>query len=237
MDVTDFASHEAITEAVFKRFPQVDYLVNNAGRSQRGLADTTPLSVDREMLELNVLGVMSVTKCVLPRMIKQGSGTVAFTSSVAGKVGSPISATYAASKHAVQGWADSLRMEVQHKGVKVLSVCPGPVQSEITLRAFTDQPGHSLGIKDDGSSRMTSARCAHLYAAAMWAGLPEVWLAPQPVLLFVYLGQYVRSLYFWLGPNRIGPARVAAFQKGQTGYGSITQISGLLGQAGSKKSA
>lgn len=236
LDVTAFDSHAAAVQAVYAVFPVVHYLVNNAGRSQRGLAHTTPLSVDREMWELNVLGALSVTKAVLPRMLAQGEqGAVAFTSSVAGKVGSPISASYAGTKHALQGWTDSARMELQGKGVRFLSICPGPVHSEITLHAFTDTPGKALGVRESDSGRMSAERCAHLYAAALWAKLPECWMAPQPILTFTYLGQYWRQLYFWLGPHKIGPARVKAFLGGQTGYGSITNLGKVLGSESGKQ--
>lgn len=229
LDVTALDSHAPVVDAVYRRFPKVDILVNNAGRSQRGLAESTPLSVDVDMFALNVHGAVGVAKAVLPRMLSQvGGGTIAFTSSIAGKVGSPISATYASTKHAVQGWADSLRMEVASRGVRVVSVCPGPVESEITLHAYTDKPGTELGVKADGSNRMSAERCAHLYAAALWAGLPEVWMAPQPILLFVYIGQYARDLYFYLGPRKVGPARVEAFKAGQSGYGAVQSLGGLL---------
>jgi len=69
-------------------------------------------------------------------------------------------------------------------------------------------------------------------AGAMHAQLPEIWLAPQPILLFVYLRQYLPSAYFWLSP-RVGATRVAAFRKGSTGYDSITSnpFGALLGGA------
>jgi short-subunit dehydrogenase len=113
LDVTDFDSHKATVDSLVRRFGRVDVLVNNAGASQRALASETPLSVDREMFTLNVFGVMNVTRAVLPHMLAAGRGHIVTTSSVAGKTGSPISASYAATKHALQGWFDSLRMEVR----------------------------------------------------------------------------------------------------------------------------
>ncbi len=226
LDVEAFDTHPVIVEAVFKRVGgRVDYLVNNAGRSQRGLVERTELSVDREMFNLNVFGVISMTRAALPRLLaQQGGAMLVTTSSVAGKLGSPISATYSATKHALQGFFDSLRMEMGGRNIKVLNVCPGPVQSEITLHAFTEKQGQKYGTKEEkGTNRMPAERCAHLMAAGMWAGLEEVWIAPQPILFFVYVAQYFRSLYFKLGPSA-GQKRVAAYIAGESGYGAVQSI-------------
>ena len=94
--------------------------------------------------------------------------------------------------------------------------CPGPVESEITLHAFTDTPGKKLGQREDQSKRMPAERCALLMAAAAHAGLEEAWMAPQPILFFVYVAQYVRGLYFALGTS-MGKQRVTAFKAGNSG--------------------
>lgn len=144
------------------------------------------------------------------------------TSSVAGKVGSPVSATYSATKHALHGFFDSLFFETAHRGVKVTNVCPGPVQSEISLHAFTAEAGRVHGDANEaGTKRMSTARCAKLMCAATWAELPEVWIADQPILLFSCIGQYWKQLYFYLGTTKMGPMRVNAFKKGFSGYGAF----------------
>ena len=84
------------------------------------------------------------------------------------------------------------------------------MHSEIALHSFTDVPGVAVGVKEDGSKRMSAERCALLMAAATHAKLQEVWLAPQPILFFVFVGQYLRSLYFYLSPI-VGKQRVQAW--------------------------
>ncbi len=180
-------------------------VVNNGGRSQRGLIETTPLQIDREMLELNLVGTLSFTKAVVPYFIKQRHGHFVNTSSAAGIIGSPCSASYSCTKAAMNGFFNALRneMEVEHN-VFVTNVCPGyaflalrqcvllmcicrPVESEITEHAFTERPGEELGIHGEGDTKRVSAeRCAHLMAAAMYARLPECWVSPQPVRNRVY---------------------------------------------------
>jgi dehydrogenase/reductase SDR family protein 7 len=121
--------------------------------------------------------------------------------------------------------------------VKVTNVCPGPVESEITLHSFTDTPGEEMGVRDDGSKRMSAERCAQLMVAATHAGLEEVWLAPQPILFFVYVGQYLRPLYFYLGPI-LGQQRVQGWLSGVKGYNSLSVAAALGGgKAGKGKAA
>ena len=234
LDVTEHDSHAAIIAHVLRKHPGgVHILVNNAGRSQRGLVERTPLSVDRALLELNVLSVLSFTKALLVPTLEAGRPLhIVNTSSVAGKLGSPISAAYSASKHALQGFFDSMRMELAHRGIRVTNCCPGPVRSEIAQHAFTEQPGQELGVKEEAGSRMPAERCALLMAAATHAGLEEVWLAQQPILFFVYMAQYCRWLYFLLGPS-VGKKRVEGLQRGESGYSSISSASALFG--GKKK--
>lgn len=119
-DVLDFEHHaSAAAEAVARAGGRLDVLINNAGRSQRALVEGSDLQVDRELFELNVMGVIGVTKAILPVFIAQGGGCIANTSSVAGKCGNAASATYAASKAAINAYMGSLRMEVGSRGIKV----------------------------------------------------------------------------------------------------------------------
>ena len=230
LDVTQFATHASIVDAVVRKHGRVDVLVNNAGASQRGLAERTPLEVDQQMFQLDVFGVLSVTKAVLPHMLAAGRGVIVNTSSVAGLMGTPISSTYSACKHAVQGFAESLRMEVGWRGIDVVNVCPGPVISEITQNAFTEEQGKRLGQPvEDALHRLTAQRCAALMAGAVWARLPEAWIAPQPILLYVYVRQYLPGLFVRMGRSA-GRKRVEAFREGRTGYDSLSNPLAVLWQ-------
>ena len=84
---------------------------------------------------------------------------------------------------------------------------------------------------------MPAQRCSELIAAAMYEELPESWMAPQPILLFTYIGQYFKSLYFHLGPKIAGPSKVEAFKKGESGYGSLERLIPFGGAGGGNKSA
>lgn len=98
---------ELCTSQVYNFFGQhflfkVDILINNAGRSQRGLITETALEVDRQVFEIDLLAPISITKAILPYMIQEGQGHVVCTSSVAGKLGAPGSGSYSAAKHGIQ---------------------------------------------------------------------------------------------------------------------------------------
>jgi short-subunit dehydrogenase len=120
LDVTALDAHEATLDYLLRKYSRIDVLCNNAGRSQRGLVEATPAAVDLELFHLNFFSVVAFTKALLRRALAPPGFAlrVLNTSSVAGKLGSPLSASYAASKHALQGWMDTLRMEMGWRGVR-----------------------------------------------------------------------------------------------------------------------
>lgn len=137
LDLLNTDHHRDYAVEVLQEFGRIDILVNNAGRSQRAEAKETLLDVDRAVLELNTIGTISMTKVVLPHMLEQKDGCIiTVISSVAGKMGAPGSASYSASKHALQGYFDTLRMELADTGVGVLNVCPGPVDTSFMRDLF-----------------------------------------------------------------------------------------------------
>ncbi|XP_063425597.1 dehydrogenase/reductase SDR family member 7-like [Mytilus trossulus] len=216
LDLLDFGSHANAVEVVLKYFKKIDVLVNNAGRSQRALWENTSLEVDKAMLNVNVLGLLSLTKCILPQMIKQNYGRIVITSSLAGKLGAPGLGSYSGSKHALHGWFEALRIEGYNYNIDVTMVCPGPVFSEALLHAFTESGEKTLGVEmKPTEKRMTAERCAYLMSVAMANDLDEVWLSGNPELFFLYLYQYFPTITRRLG-RRIGAKRVKKLQSGMT---------------------
>ncbi|HKX54532.1 MAG TPA: SDR family NAD(P)-dependent oxidoreductase [Xanthomonadales bacterium] len=112
LDITDQAAFPTAVEQVKTRFGRIDMLINNAGLSQRSICVNTEMAVYRTLFEVDVMGQIALTKAVLPGMLAQGSGHIAVTSSVAGKIGAPQRTGYCAAKHAVMGFFDALRAEV-----------------------------------------------------------------------------------------------------------------------------
>ncbi len=140
----DVASFDIIPETAKKaiqHFGRIDLLINNAGISQRALIKETTFETEKKIIEVNYLGTVAVTKAVLPAMLEQQSGHIVTISSVMGKFGAPWRSAYSASKHALQGWFDSLRAEVAKDNIKVTIICPGYVRTNVTINA----------LKGDGS--------------------------------------------------------------------------------------
>ncbi|KAL5008888.1 hypothetical protein ScPMuIL_014469 [Solemya velum] len=216
LDLLAYDTHSNAVETVIKYFKKIDILVNNAGRSQRAMCEDTSLSIDKQVLELNFLGAVSVTKAVLPQFRRQGHGHFVVTSSLAGKLGAPGLGSYSSSKHALQGWFDCLRIEAFTKNILVTMVCPGSVYSQSLMHAFTGKENESLGVEmKPGEHRMSTDRCSHLIGVAIANQVDEVWVAVQPELTYVYLFQYLPGIARWLG-KRLGQKRVQAVQQGKS---------------------
>ena len=136
----DLAKYDNISHIVIHAlapFGHIDILINNGGISQRSLAEDTPISVDEQIIKVNFLGTVALTKALLPHFIERRSGRFVVVTSVTGKIGTPLRSTYAASKHALHGFFDSLRAEVYKYNIKVTLICPGFVQTNVSKNALT----------------------------------------------------------------------------------------------------
>ncbi len=129
----DVASEESILRfrTCLKRLGSVDLLVNNAGFAGAGFAEEVELAEYRSQFETNVFGVFAVTQAVLPYMREQKRGRIITISSISGKMGFPGLSPYVASKHAVEGWAESLRLEMKPFNVDVVLIEPGSYNTGI----------------------------------------------------------------------------------------------------------
>jgi NAD(P)-dependent dehydrogenase (short-subunit alcohol dehydrogenase family) len=130
VDVTDDASMTALVERVVAETGRVDVLVNNAGYGSYGALEDVPLEEARHQFEVNVFGLARMTQLVLPHMRRQRSGRIINVSSVGGKIHEPLGGWYHATKFAVEGLSDSLRMEVATFGVQVVVIEPGAIKTE-----------------------------------------------------------------------------------------------------------
>uniref|UniRef100_A0A4W4EBU3 Dehydrogenase/reductase (SDR family) member 7 n=1 Tax=Electrophorus electricus TaxID=8005 RepID=A0A4W4EBU3_ELEEL len=214
LDLLDRASHPAKARAVLQHFSNVDVLINNGGRSQRSLCVDTDMEVYQGLMDLNYLGTVSVTKQVLPHMTRHGSGIIATVSSISGLAAAPLSTGYCASKHALQGFFNTLRSELtDYPDISVIMICPGPVVSQIVQNAFTEQPDKPVSSAGDQMHKMTTERCVCLILAGLSNRVKEMWIAQQPFLLMFYLWQYAPTLA-WYMTNMLGKKRVQNFKAG-----------------------
>jgi len=125
LDVTHFPEIATVVDTVVRDYRRIDVLINNAGFAMAGFAEDIRLDELRQQLETNFFGAVAMTKAVLPTMRQQRSGHIIQISSIAGLQGSISVSSYSASKHALEGWSESLRLEVNALGIKVVLVEPG----------------------------------------------------------------------------------------------------------------
>jgi NAD(P)-dependent dehydrogenase (short-subunit alcohol dehydrogenase family) len=129
LDVTAEQSVSGVVGQVIERFGRIDVVVNNAGVGTNGAAEEVSVAQAQRVFDVNVFGLMRMTKAVLPHMRAQGRGRIINISSVGGFVPNPFMAVYVASKHAVEGYSESLDHEVREHGVRVLLVEPAPTNT------------------------------------------------------------------------------------------------------------
>jgi short-subunit dehydrogenase len=171
----------ADVEAVIKKFGRIDVLVNNGGISQRALAKETPLEIDRKIMEVNYFGQIALTKAVLPYMLKQQDGHIVVMSSISGKFGFWFRTAYSASKHALHGFFESLRMETESEGIRTLIVAPGKIRTDISLHALkADGSKHAVMDKSQEEG-MPAEECARIILQAMKENKEEVLIGGREI--------------------------------------------------------
>jgi NAD(P)-dependent dehydrogenase (short-subunit alcohol dehydrogenase family) len=134
LDVTQFDAIPGFVESLIRDYGRIDVLVNNAGFVVAGFAEDIGLDELRSQFETNFFGAVAMTKATLPVMRQQRSGHIIQISSIMGLYGSATVSSYVASKHALEGWSESLRTEVDPLGIKVVLVEPGAFQTDIWTR-------------------------------------------------------------------------------------------------------
>ncbi len=137
MDVTSEDDVRAVVDQITRERGGVDILVNNAGYADQGSVEDMSQADARAIFDVNLFGLGRLTQLALPHMREQGKGRIINISSAGGKVPLPLCAWYIASKHALEGWSDSLRMETAQFGIKVVIIEPGTIDTEFNDVAFS----------------------------------------------------------------------------------------------------
>ena len=147
-DITNEAQILHAYEQVLAAKGRIDWLINNAGLSQRALIAETTMQTERTIMEVDYFSQVFLTKTVLPTLLKQKSGRVVFISSIAGLLGTQYRASYSAAKGAIHMWANSLRAEVADEGVDVSVVFPGFVKTNVSINALNGA-GQAQGFDNE----------------------------------------------------------------------------------------
>ncbi len=195
LDLADPVSIKKAAEEVKKHYSSIDILINNGGISQRSLASETPVEVDRLIMETNFFGAVALTKEVLPSMISNKQGHVVVVSSVVGKFGFPLRTAYSASKHALQGYFDSLRAELKDENIRITIVSPGRIKTNISINAI-DSKGEKHGIMDPGQVKgIPAEKCAEKIIQAVARGKKDLIIARSERIM-IMIRKYFPQLYY-----------------------------------------
>lgn len=189
LDLTDGPSIEDAVRTVLSLLPGVDIMIHNGGISQRARAIETPLSADRRIMETNFFGAVALTKALLPSMVARRTGRFVVITSLVGHFGTPLRSTYAASKHALHGFFESLRAEHHADGVRVTLVAPGFVRTEVSRNAV-GKNGARQGTMDDATEAGLSAEeCARRIVSGVARGKDDFLVGGRETV-----GVYVKRL-------------------------------------------
>ena len=182
-----------LVKDAFSCFGTIDILFNNAGISQRGLAGDTSFEVDRKIMEINYFAPVRITKLVLPEMIKQKGGTIAVTSSIAGKFGFPLRSAYSASKHALYGFFETLHAEYFSKKIRVVMISPGFINTNISMNALDADGKKHARLDANQAGGMSAEKAAKKIVNAIFHQKPEVFVGSKE-LIMVYLKRFIPAL-------------------------------------------
>ncbi len=195
-DVTDETALPAVVDKAIAAFGRIDVLINNAGISQRSLAWETDLSVYRRIMEVDFFAPVTLTLLVLPHMRARGRGLIVVTSSVAGKVGVQLRTAYCAAKHAVMGFYDALRAELAGEGIRVATIVPGFIRTEIGRHALTGT-GEQVGSDTPAiAGGMDPDKAAERIVRGLERDRPEIPVGEGPEMHILWIKRLFPRLAF-----------------------------------------
>ena len=193
MDLSDKDSIEQAWEKIRSQKTSIDILINNAGISQRLDALKTDEQTERKIMEVNYFSPVRLSKLVLPGMITRGAGHIVLISSLVGKFGTSKRSSYAASKHALHGYFESLRAENWQNNIHVTLVCPGYIHTNISVNAMASG-GEKYGVMDQNQLQgKTPESCAKAIIRAIENNRREILFGGKE-LIAVYLKRFFPNL-------------------------------------------
>lgn len=196
----DLNEHEQLAKAaqvIYKKYAHIDILINNAGISQRSYAKDTALEVDRKIMEVNFFANIALTKAVLPQMLQKNAGQIVVISSVVGHFGFKSRSAYAASKHALHGFYETLYIENQANKVKVNIICPGRIQTNISVHSLA-KDGKEHGKMDPYQAKgMPANQFAQRALKAIEKNKRMANIGNWDIGM-IYLKKYIPALFYFI---------------------------------------
>jgi len=175
LDLENITDLKDKAQAALNIFGRIDIIIHSGGVSQRSLAMDTALDVSQKIMNINFWGTVALTQAILPSMISNQSGHIVIISSLVGKFGTKFRSTYSASKHALHGYFDSLRSEIDPK-VRISIICPGFIKTNVTINALTANGTRQNTMDDAQANGMSADECAVQIIKAIQSEKEEVYI-------------------------------------------------------------
>lgn len=164
-----------------KIYGKIDVIIHSGGVSQRSLAMETQIEVGQRIMNINFWGTVALSQALIPDMIKQGGGQLVIISSLVGKFGTRFRSAYSASKHALHGYFDSLRTELDADRIKVTIVCPGFIKTQVSVNALVGDGSAQNTMDDAQANGMEATLCAQKIMKAVKQKKEEVYIGGKEV--------------------------------------------------------
>jgi len=193
-DLSQTDSLKLMSEAAINYYGRIDILINNGGVSQRSLAKDTKMEVDRQIMEVNYFSAIALTKNLLPGMIENKSGHIVTISSILGKFSVSLGSGYCASKHALQGFFDALRIEHWKDNIKITLICPGFIATNVSVNALTADGSKFNKMAKRQENGMSAEVCARKIVKAIKKEKEEIYMGGSEVF-GVYLKRYFPNIF------------------------------------------
>ncbi len=194
VDLSQPETLEDKTKEALALFGRVDIVIHSGGISQRSFAMDTDIEVARRLMEVNFFSTIIITKTLLPSMIENGFGHIVPISSLVGKFGTPYRSGYAASKHALHGYYDSLRAELWEKGIMVSIITPGLIKTNVSMNALTEK-GEKASVMDAGQAKgMLAEECGKKIVKAIIKEKEEVRIGGKETIA-ILIKRYFPKLF------------------------------------------
>lgn len=190
LDISNSQELPPKVDAALKMFGGIDIAVLNAGITQRSLTRSTDESVYRRLMEVNFFGPEALTRSLLPSMLERKRGNFVVISSIAGKFGSPMRSGYSASKFALHGFFETLRVEESRNGISVTMVCPGFIRTNISVSALKGDGSKHAVIDPELTQGMPVEECARQILAAVARQKKEICVGAPREKLLVYMKRF-----------------------------------------------
>ena len=182
-----------LAQNALQAYGRIDVFYNNAGISQRGTTVEVSMDVIRKVMDIDYYAPVILTKAILPKMIEQGGGQLAVTTSINGLFGFPLRCAYSSAKHALYGFYETIAAENYKDNIRVTIVTPGRVQTNISVNAL-EKDGQKHGKMDAGQAGgITPEKAADKIVKAIYKQKREVFVGSKE-LVMVYIKRFFPGL-------------------------------------------